>query len=163
NAAVAGDSQAFRVLHATAMARPLGGVDWDASAVLAAMAQNPRQADQNLAMLLWTFGRSAVVAAAVAALLWWARGAARVLGLALVGALELLGAGAGTSVSVPVERVQRLPALLEPVAAATRDAASADRPRPRLFRLERQGVPPDRSLLFPPNLGAYHGLEDLSV
>src|SRR5690606_23511902 len=51
----------------------------------------------------------------------------------------------------------------EPVAAATRDAASANRPRPRLFRLERQGVPPDRSLLFPPNLGAYHGLEDLSV
>ncbi len=82
----------------------------------------------------------------------------RLAAWAALGIAELLLAGAGTIVPVPVERVTRSPRILEPVLAATADNGV----RPRIMRLARTGD--DTALYFlPPNLDAYWGVEDLDV
>lgn len=160
---VAGDVEAFRQMYAERLAREVGGRSVTPEMAMDAMRLRSYEAGDNLAMLLWTFGRSFVVAAAATIVVWWAPARTRILALAALAAVELVAAGAGTIVPVPVERVQRLPATLEPVAYATAEAERASRPRPRLFRLEVSGRRPQDSRLFPPNLGAFHGLEDLSA
>ena len=152
-----GDLDSFRLAWAQRLAGEREGLQVSVEQVLASMGQRPFEAANNYAALLQTFARTAIVALAAAALCWFARGAWRLRGLAALGGLELLVAGLGTLVPVSTERVERLPALLGPVADATRQAERAGQPRPRLHRID----PLHATRLFPPNLGAFHHLEDL--
>ncbi len=116
------------------------------------------QTEANLVRLRETFGRTALVAAAGAGLLWcsrrrWARGA-----LVLLTAIELVVVGRGPAVVVESQRVTTPPRVLAPVLAATR---AAEGPRPRFQRLLPADAPRP-TLLLRPNLGAFYGLEDLS-
>ena len=76
--------------------------------------------------------RTLLVAVATAALCLFARGGARLRGLAALTAIELCHAGAGTIVAVDTARVERMPRLLAPVVDATRAAQAEHAARPRL-------------------------------
>lgn len=163
-----GDIPAFEALYAEKMAGPVTlpdgtVVEITAEMARAAMESQPFQAAANLRHELVTYGRALAVAVLTLLASLWMRGAGRVLLLGLLAGVELLLAGWGTRVAIPTERLLRLPLLLRPVAEATREAESTGQPRPRLFRLERRGATAQTSVLFPPNLGAFHGLEDLSA
>jgi hypothetical protein len=166
---LAGDPAAFRELYAERLAGPRTLPDGQVVEVSSAMVLRametvrPHEAAVNLAMQTWTYGRTLVVALAAAFLFWRGRPATLLPALLALTALELIAAGQGTIVPVPTERVLALPSTLEPVRAASAAAEAAGQPRPRLFRLEQPGVPPQNSMLFPPNLGAFHRLEDLSA
>jgi len=162
------DLPAFEALYAERLAGPVtlpDGTVIEVSTDMARAAMQSRfgEAAANLRHELVTYGRALAVATVTMLAALWASGARRVLLLALVAGVELLLAGWGTRVAVPTERLLRLPLLLRPVAEATLEAEAAGQPRPRMFRLERRGATAQTSLLFPPNLGAFHGLEDLSA
>lgn len=165
---VSGDPEAFARLYAERLAGPVtlpDGtiVEVTAEQALTAMQSRPGEAAANLGHELATYGRALAVCAASIVGCVFLRGTRRVLLLALLAGVELLLAGQGTRVAVENERLLRMPLLLRPVAEACREAEELGQPRPRLFRLERPGVTAQTSVLFPPNLGAFHGLEDLSA
>lgn len=137
------------------------GTGFDARDFHAAVARGEGfdEAVNNRARLLATFGQAAAVAAATLVLLLQRRRALALALLTALNAVDLELAGLGPVCAIEVERVCRLPAVLEPVAAATRSATGE---RPRFQRL-RAADDPRRSGLFPPNLGAFHGLEDLAA
>lgn len=126
----------------------------------AMLAARPDDVAQNRAHELLTFGRTATVALIAALALWRLRAGRLVVVLAALTALELAQAGRGTIVPVERERVTTPPATLAPALEATRQAQAAGTPRPRFGRLLAPGSGPEITLL-PPNLAAYHGLEDV--
>ncbi|MHC5070225.1 MAG: hypothetical protein ACYTGO_07015 [Planctomycetota bacterium] len=80
--------------------------------------------------------------------------------LTLLTIASLAATGGGTIVPVPVERITRPPAVLEPVL----DSYQQDLPRPRLQRLVQPADDADVWLVpAMPNLGAYWGVEDMSA
>ncbi|MBK8977577.1 MAG: YfhO family protein [Planctomycetes bacterium] len=132
-----------------------------AEIVRAAMDVRPTEIADNHAMQVWCASRVTIVAVLAALVLVVPlRPARRVHVLLVLTAVELLLAGAGTFVAVPVARVVHPPTTLAPVIDATARAAPGD--VPRLVRLvtRTDGVSID---LWPPNLGAYHRIEDLSA
>ncbi|MEY2982828.1 MAG: hypothetical protein RL562_3055 [Planctomycetota bacterium] len=166
--ATVGDLDAFEALYADRMAGPITlpdgtVVDVSPEQARAAMRGRPGEAAANLSHEIVTYGRTLAVALAALLASLFTKGTPRVLVLAACGGMELLFAGSGTRLAIPNERLSKLPLLLRPVAEATRAADAAAQPRPRLFRLEQPGVRAQTSVLFPPNLGAFHGLEDLSA
>ena len=128
--------------------------------IRAQMERDPVQSAAQHAHLAATFARTTALALLAAAALWLPSGRRAVLALAALAAVELLVVGHGTIVPVPVERVNRVPALVAPVLAATR-AAEPGAPV-RMTRLEAPGAG-DEPRLLPPNLGAYHGVHDLGA
>ncbi len=135
----------------------LGG---NAATIAAAIggAAKPGEAEHNQAMQTATAVRALVVAALALVSLWLRLRWRAPVWIALTIA-ELLHAGHGAVVTVPAERVTRMPAVLGPLAAATAAAENGD--RPRLCRLAAPGASPDT--LWPPNLAGFLRLEDSSA
>jgi hypothetical protein len=118
----------------------------------------PDEAAVNRGHLLITFLRATVIAGSAWVVLRVLAPSWRLWGLLVLTAAELLHAGSGTVVAVPAERVTRPPAILAPLLLDARDNGV----RPRLQRL----MAPDNDDLLPlfaPNLGAFHGIEDLAA
>jgi hypothetical protein len=116
----------------------------------------PGEAEHNRGMLLTTAWRTLLVAALGAAALRLPAPWRAAVWLALtIG--ELLHAGLGPVQTVPAERVTRLPAVLQPVAAA----APANGDRARLGRLLAPGALPVSAL--PGNLPGFLRLEDITA
>jgi hypothetical protein len=154
-----GDLEAFRQHWAERLAAAQKELGITAAVARAAMDVRPFEAENNLAAAIGTHGRLFLIASACVALFAFARGGARVRGLAALAAIELLHVGHGTLVAVPLDRVSRTPAILGPVVAANRNAADAGLPRPRMQRLDLASS----TALFPPNLPGYHRIEDLGA
>lgn len=153
-----GDPESFRAWFADRLVAAHPEVP--RAMVLDAMQVRPFETPNNLSALTLTHGRTLLVAVATAALCLFARGGARLRGLAALTAIELCHAGAGTIVAVDTARVERMPRLLGPVVDATHAAEAEHAARPRLQRIDTAAGSTSR--LLPPNLAAFHGLEDLA-
>ncbi|MEO0479634.1 MAG: hypothetical protein AAF196_09150 [Planctomycetota bacterium] len=110
--------------------------------------------------ILTTFLVPAIVALICALTNWFLNG--RSLAVALIGlsVAQLWFAGLGSVQALPVERVMTPPAMLAPVFEA--EARRSPIETARLTRLESPTALPVPTL-YPPNLGALHGLHDLSA
>ena len=119
----------------------------------------PGQVEANRAHAIATGVRALVISLAALFVFVRARGWAVPL-LCSLAVVELLNAGAGNRLAVPVERITTPPEVLAPVLEATRVAA--DGPRPRLMVLGGpEDVPPIG--LFVANLPGYWGVEHLGA
>lgn len=107
--------------------------------------------------MLWATALRALLVAALAIGALWLRPIPRVAVWLGVTIAELLHAGLGPVQTVPAERVTRVPALLQPVAAAN----ETNGVRPRLQRLLPPGVRKDAGL--PGNLPGFLGFEDANA
>ncbi|MGA0870974.1 MAG: hypothetical protein ACO3UM_18760, partial [Planctomycetota bacterium] len=143
--AVVGDVEAFETLYAERLAGPVtlpDGtiVDVSVEQARAAMRSRPGEAAANLSHELTTFGRALMAAVGVLLACLLTTGARRILLLMALAGIELVLAGHGTRVAVPIDRLLRVPLLLRPVAEASRAADATEQPRPRLLRLEQPGA-----------------------
>jgi hypothetical protein len=116
----------------------------------------PTEAADNLAALLTTSGRSALIALLAAAGLLLRQPVARITAIVVLTAVELLHTGHAAVQTVEAERVTTPPLVLAPVLDATPEAGGV---RPRLHRLAAYDSP-DASAIYAPNLPAFHGVED---
>ena len=137
------------------------GAHPDAAAAIRAQIEAVAHGDEaavNRGRLLTTFVRATVISGGVCIALLLRRPAMGWTLIALT-ALELLHAGHGAVVSVSAERVERVPAVLAPIAGLEEGAPGL---RPRLQRLAAEDD--DEALsVYPPNVGAYHGFEDTTA
>ncbi len=153
------DDPEFVAQQVEAIAANPHAADFTREQIEAAMWSRSDELPRNRAVQLATFGRAALVALGATVALALLQGRMLLAVLAALSAAELAHVGRGLVVPVAVEQVTTPARTLGPALEATRAADATRLPRPRFARLEE--VDPGGFLdLLPPNLAAYHGLED---
>ncbi|MEY4674899.1 MAG: hypothetical protein RL148_2683 [Planctomycetota bacterium] len=122
-------------------------------------AMRPGEALGNLDALVVTATRALAVSLLVLLALAARRPALRIGLLCALAAGELLHAGLGPVQTVESNRVRTPPLVVQPVLDAAPEQGGF---RPRMQRLGSREDARVQSL-YPPNLGAFHGIEDLSA